>query len=177
MKKERVFKKNKIRDLFRPVTGFFYKIKRVINYLPIIWKGYDWDYHYSLDLFKYQLERTADYLESDKALTLDAKKHAMRIRTTIKLMERVYDDYYSVEYIDEMIEKYGKINYEFEKINNKDTYELKIYYGEKGQYTEEEQKIIREEESRLFLLSLEKQKKAERILWDLIHNNIRSWWD
>ena len=39
------------------------QIKRVIDFLPIIWKGYDWDYRYAVELFQHQLKRTADQIE------------------------------------------------------------------------------------------------------------------
>ena len=42
------------------VKRFFRKLKRVWDFIPIIWKGDDYDYQYSIDLFKYQLDRTAD---------------------------------------------------------------------------------------------------------------------
>ena len=73
---------------------FFRRVRRVIDFLPIIWKGEDYDYYYSIQLFQYQLERTADFLESDKAYTLDAKATASRIRTAAELLDRVYNDYY-----------------------------------------------------------------------------------
>ena len=73
---------------------FFRRVKRVIDFLPIIYKGADWDYYYSIELFQYQLKRTADFLESDEANTMDAKATASRIRTAVELMDRVYNHYY-----------------------------------------------------------------------------------
>ena len=73
---------------------FFRRVRRVIDFLPIIWKGEDYDYYYSVELFQYQLKRTADFLESDKAFTSDAKATASRIRTAAELLDRVYNDYY-----------------------------------------------------------------------------------
>ncbi len=76
------------------------QIQRVIDFLPMIWSGNDWDYLYSLDLFQKQLERTATYLESDKAVTQNAKIHAQKIRTALRLMDIVYDDTYITEFLD-----------------------------------------------------------------------------
>ena len=73
---------------------FFRRVKRVIDFLPIIWKGEDYDYYYSIELFQYQLKRTADFLESDKAFTSDAIETASRVRTAAELLDRVYNDYY-----------------------------------------------------------------------------------
>jgi hypothetical protein len=78
------------------------QIKRVIDFLPLIWSGFDFDFRYSLDLFKKQLERTASFLESDKAYTLSAKTNAQKIRTAIRLIDIVYDE----KYVDEFLDSY-----------------------------------------------------------------------
>ena len=78
------------------------QIKRVIDFLPLIWSGFDFDFRYSLDLFKKQLERTASFLESDKAYTLSAKTNAQKIRTALRLMDIVYDE----KYVDEFLDSY-----------------------------------------------------------------------
>ena len=76
---------------------FFRRVRRVIDFLPIIWKGEDYDYYYSIQLFQYQLERTADFLESDKAFTSDAIETASRVRTAVELLDRVYNDHYLIQ--------------------------------------------------------------------------------
>ena len=62
------------------------QIKRVIDFFPLIWNGFDFDYRYALDLFKKQLERQVKFMESDRAMTLDAKNNAQKIKTAIRLM-------------------------------------------------------------------------------------------
>ncbi len=70
------------------------QIKRVIDFFTIIWKGFDFDYIYSIELFKKQLERQATFLESDRAMTLEAQNNAKKIRTALRLMDIVYDEKY-----------------------------------------------------------------------------------
>jgi len=96
------------------------QIKRVLDFLPLIWKGYDWDYHYAVELFQHQLKRMANFLESDKAKTLESKVAAARIRTAIELMSKVYDEEYGTEYIDDIEFLYGKTKYEFVELEEKD---------------------------------------------------------
>lgn len=72
---------------------FFKRVRRVIDFLPIIWKGEDYDYYYSIQLFQYQLERTADYIE-ERGMIVDGPHVVSRMRTAVKLMDRVYNDYY-----------------------------------------------------------------------------------
>jgi len=76
------------------------QIRRTLDFLPLIWNGFDWDYIYSIELLQKQLERTASFLESDKAHTLSAKTNAQKIRTALRLMDIVYDEKYVDEYFD-----------------------------------------------------------------------------
>ena len=70
------------------------QVKRVLDYLPIIWKGYDWDYRYAIDLFRHQLIRTEKYMSSPNAMTVSANSRARRIKTAIELLDKVYDEEY-----------------------------------------------------------------------------------
>ena len=72
----------------------YQQIKRVIDFLPIIWNGFDFDYMYSIELFKKQLERQAKLFESDKLNSDRSKQNASRIRTAISLMDKVYNGDY-----------------------------------------------------------------------------------
>lgn len=151
----------------------FNNIRRIITWIPIIWKTRDWDYGYSIKVFKFQLERQAKFLESDRAITRSAKNDSSRIRTVIKLMDKVYNEDYALEYHDILEEKYGKdvlkpkfgettkghyyLSYEFESWDN--AKEIQQLYDE------------------LFKKSAEKQERAHKLLWKLIEHNIRGWWD
>ena len=77
----------------------YQQIKRTLDFLPLIWKGFDWDYWYAIQLFQKQLERTASFLESDKARTLDAKINAQKIRTALRLMDIVYEEKYVDDFL------------------------------------------------------------------------------
>ena len=156
------------------------QIQRVIDFLPIIWKGFDFDYRYSIDVFRKQLERQAKFLESDSAITLEAKNNASRIRTAIKLMDKVYDDEYAFEYVDTLEKLYGKTKHEFVELDEKDKkgdpyYSLKL--TNENAIDEKHQEEIDEVRREMLILSHKKQKKAHKLLWDFIEHNIQKWWD
>ena len=156
------------------------QIKRVMDFLPIIWKGYDFDYRYSIELFQHQLKRQAEFLESDKAMTITAKDEAKRIRTAIKLLNKVYDGDYEEEYIDKIEKLYGKTHFKFIPSDyitedGANTYELKSW--NENAVDEKHQEEIDELRREMMLLSREKQEKAHKILWNFIEHNIRNWWD
>ena len=158
----------------------YQQIQRVIDFLPVIWKGFDFDYHYSIELFKKQLERQAKFMESDRAMTLDAKINAQQIRTALLLMDKVYGDGYSMEYLDIIERDYGKTNFEFVKLEDRDEngepyYELNL--RNELAVDDEHQKSIDELKAQLRHLSNDKHKRAHKLLWDFIEHNIESWWD
>lgn len=164
---------------YTDITYFFKRkyeqIQRVIDFLPIIWKGFDFDYHYSLELFKKQLERQAKFLESGKAYTSDAKHYASRIRTAIQIMDNVYNDTYDMEWIGKLEEQFGKevVDWEFEDTGDGTGSVYLNYKYEKWDNAEE----VKAVKMTLVKLSREKQKKAEKLLWEFIGHNIRHWWD
>ena len=58
------------------------QVKRFIQFIPHIWKGADWDYRYAVDLFTYQLSRTANYIEEH-----DSKSHLDFVESTSSVAE------------------------------------------------------------------------------------------
>ena len=172
-------------DYWDNFTYFFRRkyrqIQRVIDFLPLIWRGFDFDYRYALELFKKQLERQAKFMESDRAMTLNAKNTAQKIRTAIRLMDKVYDDEYGMEYMDTIEKLYGKTHYDFvnlgevSKRTGEELYELKL--RNENAVDEQHQKEIDEVRKQMMLHSIDKQKRAHKLLWDFVEWNIQGWWD
>ena len=154
---------------------FFRRVRRVIDFLPIIWKGRDYDYRYAVELLQYQLKRTADFMESDKAMTIDADVRAKRIRTAVELLEKVYQEEYGCEYQDKMKELYGENvrKWWFEDTGDGDGSSYLRYEFEKWDNAEEVQRML----NKLFLESKAKQDRAHKLVWKFIEHNIRQWWD
>jgi hypothetical protein len=159
----------------RNVKWFFRRLKRVWDFLPIIWKGYDFDYSHAINLFKYQLERTADFMESDKAMTVDADIRAKRIRTAIELLDKVYDEGYGWEYQEQMKSIYGStiLDFWFEDTGKGDGSSYLRQAWEFRADSSDVEKVF----DKLFKESQEKQKRAEKLVWEFISHNIRGWWD
>ena len=155
------------------------QIKRVIDYLPIIWKGYDWDYRYAVELFQHQLKRTAKEIEA-RGYQVGRHNTANRIRTAVELLEKVYDEEYQYEYHTQIEEKYGASKVQFEELDTVDQegnphYQMVEYFEE--EYTEAEKQIIAQEKDSLMWESRAKQERAHKLVWQYIEHNIRNWWD
>jgi hypothetical protein len=175
--------KNKLNDIWRNITYLpkrkFRQIKNVISWIPVVWNQFDFDYRYSLEVFKHQLSKQAKYLESDKPLGIGAKHRAEKIRMVLRLMDKVYDEEYACEYQDRLKEKYGEgvDDMRFIDIPDKPGYsELKWAY-EVDEKWEHQHDQIEEDKSIWFKESHEKQERAHKLLWKLIEFYIRRWWD
>ena len=150
------------------------QIERTLSFLPLIWKGYDWDYRYAIDLFQHQLKRTERSIR-ENGIHVGNQNTASRIKTAIRLMDKVYDEEYGCEYQDKLKELYGEnvLDWWFEDTGKGDDSSYLRYEYEKWDNSEEIKKV----ERKLFLESKDKQKKAHKLLWDFIEHNIQRWWD
>ena len=155
------------------------QIERTLSFLPLIWKGYDWDYRYAIDLFQHQLKRTEKSIR-ENGIHVGNHNTASRIKTAVDLMQKVYDEDYQMEHYDVLEKIYGKSNCEFVETGDLDEkgepyYTMKITYENAvdEKHNEEIEKVRHE----MFLLSKDKQKRAHKLLWDFIEHNIQKWWD
>ena len=161
--------------IWNNITWFFRRLKRVWDFLPHVWRGYDFDYRYAIDLFSYQLSRTADFMESDRAMTVDADVRAKRVRTAVELLKKIYEEEYAMEYQDQLQELYGPdvLGWWFEDTGKGDGSSYLRHIYEKWDNAEE----IEEKQHELYMASRAKQKRAEELVWKFIAHNIRGWWD
>lgn len=150
------------------------QVKRVLDFLPIIWRGFDFDYVYALELFEHQLSRTADFLESDKACNLEAKNNAKQIRKVLAMLKDTYHtEDTCMKYFDEVEEKYPgamDCNWVDTKKNNGSSF-LKLNY----EYWDNAEEVEAYLELRRRLSNVN-YKILERKTWDLIYKNIGNWW-
>lgn len=89
----------KIRNLKYKVRNFIQSVKRLRRWIPIIWDDRNWDYWYIYEMLKNKLQ------DMEIALRLygsheDNEYDAEKIRTAIKLIDRVQNEYYTQEYYD-----------------------------------------------------------------------------
>lgn len=156
------------------INRIIWKILNIIKWLPILWKQFDFDYRYAIDAFVFQLEKTATFLEGNKTYTVCAKTNGGKLRTILKLIKKVREEDYAMEYMDEVDNKYpGAMDFCFEDIKEKPGFsELKFKYQYWDNH-EEIKKFIDERKA----ISKFKQQKAERILIELMKHNLPRAWD
>lgn len=157
------------------VERFFSRIQTVIYFLPKIWAWRPWDYRYNIDLFAYGLKKQAQLLESEDCHIVEGPQKAREIRTTLKLIEKVYgQDSYEVEWVDKIEEKWGEgiTDFDFEEFDQSNHSKI-VWKWEKHPQS----KIIKSEITEESEKARQKQEKAHRLLWKYIEHRIRGWWD
>ena len=175
--------KGKIQDIWRNVTYWplrkFRQIKNVIGWIPVVWNQFDFDYDYSLDVFKHQLMKQAKFMESDRAMCMNSKIDAEKIRMVIRLMDKVYNEEYACEYQQKLKDKYGEDveDWIFLDIPEKPKLSQLKWSYEVDEKWAHQREQIQADKDKWFKESHEKQERAHKLLWKLIEFYIRGWWD
>lgn len=81
------------------LRGFFTSVGNLIKWFPVIWKDRDWDDHYIFEIFKFKLEKQAKYIK-EKGFHTNSDLDAKRMMLCVKLMEKIQEDFYTMEYMD-----------------------------------------------------------------------------
>lgn len=89
--------------LKRHIWEFFYRVRRVFSYLPLIWKNEDFDYAFFLEMTKFKFTRMRDYFESSKVL-IDSDKESIvgDLNRCLVLLDRIIEEDYETDYLREL---------------------------------------------------------------------------
>lgn len=74
-------------------------IQNLIYWFPIIWKDRNWDDHYIFEILKHKLSSQAKYI-SDMDRHTRAQQDARYMRLCVKLMAKIQEEDYQMEYMD-----------------------------------------------------------------------------
>jgi hypothetical protein len=171
---------------------FVHGIKKLWYWFPIIWKDRDWDQHYIFEVLKHKLEAQSKYIATNDRHTR-ARQDARNMRICVKLIEICQKETYKMEYMDYVEDrswfepyddKPGYSTWENEIISENlddffEKYPLvykKVLKGE-GPFTldgVDEQEIKRRAAMNISHIN---QKRAHKLLFKILEQNIERWWD
>jgi hypothetical protein len=161
------------------IKEFIKSIKNLIRWFPIIWKDKDWDDYFIFEVLKFKLKNQAEYIGyHDRHIS--AKRDAEKMMLCVRLIEKVQDEYYGSEYL-----KYCDL--EFKSTASKehpDLYELTLI--EKSEHYEDyfkkyprvaKQFTDVSKDKRAFQIARINEERAHKLLFKILEQNIRRWWD
>lgn len=160
------------------ITG----IKNIIKWFPTIWKDRDWDHTFIFNILIKKLEFQSKYI-GDKNRHSRSKRDAEIMMTCVRLMEKIREGEYEIEYMDYHDSDYNWIDCDTPGHKQLDIVQNKEWFDDYfKKYPLVYKKVIKEnpdeEKSKIALLiSIENHKRAKKVLFKLMENYIEHWWD
>lgn len=139
------------------------KIRKIIDYLPLLWQDEDWDFAYILRMLQYKLQRTRNAIESNDIVE-SAPEISEQIRIAEDAIERLLVDDYAPELCAAIEQKYGEYVRPYSALQRRlVTPENELeYQRELVQYSEEAQRL--------------RQQDLD-LLFRQLRDHIEGWWD
>jgi hypothetical protein len=163
------------------IKQFFRRIHNLYRWFPIIWKDQDWDDHYIFEILKFKLTNQSKYIGKHDRHTC-AKRDAEMMMLCVRLIEKVQDEFYGTEYLD-----YQESNIKF--IDSKDhpgSYEMEVEelsenfddYFKKYPLVYRCVTDLSAPKSKIaFEIAKINEERAHKLLFKILEQNIRQWWD
>lgn len=166
-------------------NGFVDSIKNLIDWLPVIWKDRHWDDHYIFEVLKRKLVLQRKYLvKHNRHMSVPELNRDITI--CLNLIERIQEEHYEMEYID-----YTDTEFQFIPLNDGSDYsELKInyisdtfdeYFAKHRAAVKKCLKVNRNLSGNRHNLaravSQYKEKQCQDLLFRILNEKIRGWWD
>jgi hypothetical protein len=167
-------------------------VQKLCYWFPIIWKDRDWDGHYIYEVLKHKLKAQAKYI-GDRDFHTRAQQDARRMRICVKLIEKIQDDFYQLEYAD-----YAKDKHWFEPCKDKEgfsewksenVWETYNEYFKKypliykrvinGERIFEFDNVVDVKNKQRIAMNIAhiNQDRARKLLFNIMQENIEGWWD
>ena len=165
-------------------------IQNLIYWFPIIWKDRNWDSHYIFEVMKHKLVSQADYI-GRRDFHTRAQQDARMMRLCVKLIQKINDDYYNLEYMDYAKDRVwftpcedrpGSSQYNSETIWEKyDDYFKKYPLVHKKVMNGEGFAPLegREDDKHFIAMSIShlNHDRAKKLLFNIMASEIEKWWD
>jgi len=169
---------------------FIRGLKSVRYWLPVIWKDRNWDDSFIFTILSHKLKAQSKYIGS-RGIHVSAERYAEVMMTCIRLIERVQDEWYNMEYMD-----YHKDKHWFESIPDKEGYsewksrELEENFDDYfAKYPLIYKRVMngegvfnregREDDKKLIAMNIAKinHDRAKKLLFKIMEQEIERWWD
>lgn len=163
------------------IKEFIKRIKNLIRWFPIIWKDQDWDDHYIWEILKFKLKNQAEYIGYHDR-HVNAKRDVEIMMLCVRLIEKIQEEFYGMEYLD-----YHESEIKFiDSESHPGSYKmLKTELSERyDEYFKKYPLIYRmipdmnASKSRIaFEIAKINEQRAYKLLFKILEQNIKRWWD
>jgi hypothetical protein len=171
------------RNLHWRIRYFIDGCKNIIRWIPTLYKDKDWDDWYIFTILQKKIEfQRKEIIYANRHTQVDRDNRDMTI--VLNLIERVKEEYYGVEYID-----YSETKFRFEPINNKKKHfsmEVDVLSERYDEYLKKYPSSVRkvlknnsnlDKKDLCFYVARHNQEKAHDLLFKILKERMRWWWD
>lgn len=165
---------------------FKYSVKNLIKWFPIIWKDRDWDDYYIWEILKTKLKYQSESISENDNHTR-AQYDAEKMRTCINLIEKIQQEFYSMEYLDYEESKFNFVDCEIKGHKQLEIDVISERYDEYiSKYPLQYRRAMNVEEWPYFeknkktitmWISNQNQKRCQQLLFKMLDRHILNWWD
>lgn len=159
--------------------------KNLWRWFPIIWKDRDWDDHYIFEPLKFKLKNTANYFEKNQRF-VGWEKEVKYIRICEKLISRIQNDYYQMEYQDyydfdmsTVPTEDGMYQVVFDvKRDNTEQFIKKYPHAlREAKKDPKFESYFKEGRNGYLAVGVVRHNKARKLLFKILEQRIEHWWD
>ena len=165
------------------IRYFIGGIKNIFRWIPTLYEDKDWDDWYILTILQKKIEfQRKEIIYANRHIDVDRDNRDMTI--VLNLIERVKDEFYNTEYLD-----YEESNFRFEPVeDNENLHSLEVdvlserYDEFLKKYKSSVRKVLKErpdlnKKDLCFYVSKHNQEKAHNLLFKILKERMRWWWD
>lgn len=165
-------------------------ISNLIYWFPVIWKDRNWDDSYIFEVMIHKIKAQSKCI-GNRDIHTAAKRDAEIMMTCVRLMEKIKEEHYALEYSD-----YHKSKFWFEPLAEKEGYStmesrlieenFDVYFKKyplihkrvlngEGVFPRED----REEDKQIIAMNIGQinHERARKLLFKIMEENIEGWWD
>lgn len=170
----------------------YYEIKQGVQNLwywaPVIWKDRPWGPYYTYSIWERKLQLQIKYFETSKIRFVGQEREVEWMKTALRLLKKVQEEYYEMEYIDYHItsRSLSPLNNGFHSMQSRLIVdELPLYFNlyknELRRLTNKNPKIKKALHNKdhmyiAIMLSTAVEQKAKKLLFKILEQKIDIWW-
>jgi hypothetical protein len=171
------------------ITNIKQGLENIRYWFPIVWHDRNYDYSYIYEILKHKLKSQSKYLY-DKNTFESSRQSSSRINICVALISKLQDSYYSLEYCNYIKEKHW-----FEKTeedSNLYTWESDLVWENLNEYINKYPLIYKrvmegegpfeisdKNDKKTIAMNIGhiNQKRAHRLLFKILEEDIERWWN
>jgi hypothetical protein len=171
------------RNLHWRIRYFVGGIKNIFRWIPTLYKDKDWDEWYILTILQKKIEfQRKEIIYANRHMQVDRDNRDMTI--VLNLIERVKEEHYGTEYLD-----YSDTKLRFEPVGgDRELYSMEQdvisenYDEYLRKYPSSVRKVLKNKSSLdkrdlCFYVAKHNQEKAHNLLFKILKERMRWWWD